>query len=114
MGEEMTVYDVKPVVNGEELSETTMEFQAKPDEQVDINIYVDGVLAKPNYLLSSKVYTALKWVAVLAIPAASAAVQTIGAIWNLEMAEPVALTIAAIGTFLGALIGISAAKNYLG
>lgn len=65
-----------------------------------------------NYLIPDKVYTALKWLALLGIPALSTLVQAAGTIWGIDIAEPVALTIAAVGTFIGGIIGISAYKNY--
>ena len=65
-----------------------------------------------NYLIPDKVYTALKWLAMLGFPALSAFVQTLGAIWGFDLAEPIALTITAVGAFLGALVGVSAYRNY--
>lgn len=65
-----------------------------------------------NYLIPDKVYTTLKWLAMLGIPALSAFVQSLGIIWGFDLAEPIALTITAVGAFLGALVGVSAYKNY--
>ena len=65
-----------------------------------------------SYLIPDKVYTVLKWLAMLGIPALSAFVQTLGAIWGFDLAEPIALTITAVGAFLGALVGVSAYRNY--
>lgn len=64
-----------------------------------------------NYLIPDKVYTVLKWLAMLGIPALSTFVQAIGTIWGFDLAEPIALTITAVGMFLGALVGVSAVRN---
>lgn len=68
--------------------------------------------ATNNYLIPDKAYTALKWLAMLGIPALSTFVQAIGTIWGFDLAEPIALTITAVGTFIGGIIGVSAYKNY--
>lgn len=65
-----------------------------------------------NYLIPDKAYTVLKWLAMLGIPALSTFVQAIGTIWGLDIAEPIALTITAVGTFLGGIVGLSAYRNY--
>lgn len=65
-----------------------------------------------NYLIPDKVYTTLKWLAMLGIPALSTFVQAIGTIWGLDIAEPIALTITAVGAFLGGIVGVSAYRNY--
>ena len=65
-----------------------------------------------NYLIPDKVYTTLKWLAMLGIPALSTFVQALGTIWGFDLAEPIALTITAVGAFLGAIVGVSAYRNY--
>lgn len=76
------------------------------------NTTVLPIIGDNNYLLPSNVYTILKWVALLVLPALSLLVQTIGDIWQLSVMQPIALTIAAVATFVGAVIGVSAATNY--
>lgn len=104
---------IVPVVDGEEKTDAAATLTVSESANIDIHTYVDGELMEASYLLPDKVYTILKWSALLGIPALSALVQALGSIWGLDIAEPIALTITAVGTFLGAIIGVSAAKNYL-
>lgn len=104
---------VVPVVDGEERTDAAATFTVSESANIDFHTYVDGELVEASYLLPDKVYNILKWAAMLGIPAFSTLVQAIGSIWGLDIAEPIALTITAFGTFLGAIIGVSAAKNYL-
>ena len=60
--------------------------------------------------MQNKAYDILKWVALIALPATSALYVTLAALWNLPHATEVAGTIAAVGTFLGVLLGVSSAK----
>lgn len=59
--------------------------------------------------MSNRVYDTLKWIALVALPAVTALVVTIGSIWGLPTDQIVA-TIAAIDTFIGTIIGISGIK----
>lgn len=102
-----------PVVDGVEQEDKAATFEVSETAEVDVHAYVDGELVETNYLLPDKVYAVLKWAAMLGIPALSTLVQALGTIWGFDIAEPVALTITAIGAFLGAIIGVSAAKNRL-
>ena len=55
-----------------------------------------------------KVYTILKWVCVLFLPALATLWFTLGKIWGFPYLVEIQGTIIAIDTFIGALIGISA------
>ena len=56
---------------------------------------------------NSKVYDAVKWVALVFLPALGTLYFALSGIWNLPYGEQVVGTIMAIDTFLGALVGIS-------
>ena len=60
--------------------------------------------------MPDKVYDVLKWVAVVAIYAVTTAFSAIARAWGLSMdiVTPVVVTLNAIGTLLGTLIGVSA------
>ena len=60
--------------------------------------------------MSNKTYDILKWVALCFLPAFCALYATIGEVWSLPYVTQVVSTIAAVDTFLGALIGISSTK----
>ena len=59
---------------------------------------------------NNKVYNVLKWVALILLPAVSTLIMTLGDIWALPYKEQIALTIAAVDTFLGAILAISSAS----
>lgn len=58
-------------------------------------------------IFSDKVYTALKWITMIALPALATLYFALAGIWDFPYGEEVVGTIAAITTCLGALIGIS-------
>lgn len=58
-------------------------------------------------MLNSKTYDALKWVALILLPAIGSAYFALAGIWDLPNAEEVVGTIVVIDTFLGAILGIS-------
>ena len=60
--------------------------------------------------MSNKVYDILKWVALTALPAASALVYALSTIWGFPHVEHIIGTIAAAETFLGVILGISNAQ----
>lgn len=60
--------------------------------------------------LSDKVYDILKWVAQLLLPAVGTLYFALASIWGWPYADAVVGTITAIDTFLGVLLGISAAS----
>lgn len=59
--------------------------------------------------LSNKVYNVLKWIALILLPAVSTLIMSLGDIWGLQYKEQICLTIAAVDTFLGAVLAISTA-----
>lgn len=61
-------------------------------------------------MLNSKLYDVLKWIAIICLPALSLLVGALGQIWGWADAEKITLTISAVATFLGALIGVSTYK----
>lgn len=68
-------------------------------------------------MLTNKVYDVLKWLVLVAIPAATTLYVAMAAIWHFPYADEIAKTSAAVCTFLGALLGLSTVqynKNKLG
>ena len=61
--------------------------------------------------MSDKTYDILKWVALLLLPALATFISTLGVIWNINYSEQISLTIMALDTFLGAILGVSS-SNY--
>ena len=57
--------------------------------------------------MNNKVYDILKWVALVGLPALTALWLTLANIWGFPYAEAIGATIAAVTTFLGAILGIS-------
>ncbi len=57
--------------------------------------------------LPDNVYNVLKWITIILLPAISALYFALSGIWGFPYAEQVIGTIAAIQTFLGAILGIS-------
>ena len=62
------------------------------------------------FLLSDSVYTVLKWVTMIVLPAMATAYVGLASIWQWPYADEVAKTTAVICTLLGALLGISTAQ----
>lgn len=62
------------------------------------------------FLLSDSVYTVLKWVTLVVIPACTTAYVGLAAVWHWPYAEEIAKTSAVVCTLLGALLGISTAQ----
>lgn len=56
---------------------------------------------------NSKVYDILKYIALIAVPAVSVFLTTIGKIWNIPNMELISATVSAFGVLLGALLQIS-------
>lgn len=61
--------------------------------------------------MSNKTYDILKWVAQLVLPALATFMMSLGNIWGIPYADQISLTIMALDTFLGAILGISS-SNY--
>ncbi len=57
--------------------------------------------------MSNKTYDFLKWIAQILLPAAGTLYFALSKIWGFPYATEVVGTIAAVDTFLGALLGIS-------
>lgn len=57
--------------------------------------------------MNNKVYDVLKWIALVVLPALTALWLTLANIWGWPYAEAIGATMAAITTFLGAILGIS-------
>lgn len=62
--------------------------------------------------IPNKVYDILKWFCLIALPACSTLYWSLANIWDWPYAEQVTGTIAAVGTFLGVLLGISTHAYY--
>ena len=58
-------------------------------------------------ILPDKLYTLLKWMAIVALPALATLVKVVCSIWNLPYGDQIATTITAIATFIGALLMVS-------
>lgn len=56
---------------------------------------------------NSKIYDLLKWIALVGLPALTALWLTLANIWGFPYAEAIGATMAAVTTFLGAVLGIS-------
>ena len=61
--------------------------------------------------MSNKVYDILKWVAQYALPALGTLYFALAGIWGFPYGEQIVGTITAVDTFLGVVLGVSAA-NY--
>ncbi len=57
--------------------------------------------------MSNQVYDVLKWVAQILLPAIATLYFALAQLWGFPYGEEVVGTVAAIDTFLGALLGIS-------
>ena len=62
--------------------------------------------------LSNKVYDALKWIVIIAIPACTTFYVTLDSIFGWGLGDTVAKVSSAVCTLLGALLGISSAQYY--
>ena len=60
---------------------------------------------------SDKAYETLKWLCLIALPAVSTLYWALASLWGWPYSEQISGTIAAVGTFLGTMIGVSTA-NY--
>ena len=59
-------------------------------------------------IFNNKVYDTLKWVSTVVLPALATLILAIGQIWNVTAwTVPIGATIAAVATFMGAILGIS-------
>lgn len=60
--------------------------------------------------MNDKIYDILKWVALVVLPAIATLYTALSAVWGLPYAEEIPATITAVDLFLGALLGVSAAR----
>lgn len=60
-----------------------------------------------DYLLPDNVYRILKWVGLILCPALAALIGAVGPAWGMPHVDSVVLTINAVGTFIGVVIGAS-------
>lgn len=58
--------------------------------------------------LPDKVYNVLKWVGLIVLPAIGTCYRVIAGAWGLPYSDAVATTLDALGTLIGAIIGVSA------
>ena len=56
---------------------------------------------------NSKIYDVLRWISAVVLPAVCALWLTLANIWGWPYAEAIGATMAAVTTFLGAVLGIS-------
>lgn len=61
-------------------------------------------------MFRNKTYDILKWIAIVVLPALGTLYFALSQIWGLPYGEEIIGTIAAVDTFLGALLGISTNK----
>lgn len=62
-------------------------------------------------VFSDKVYSVLKWICIIAVPALITLISSLGTIYGWDT-NTITLTIAAIATFLGVITGISNSNYY--
>lgn len=60
-----------------------------------------------EYLIPDRAYQILKWVGLVLLPATAALVGAIGPEWGLPNADGIVLTLNAVGTFIGTVVGVS-------
>lgn len=58
-------------------------------------------------MLNNKIYDALKWIALVVLPAVATLYGALAPTWGWPYSEQIVYTITAVDTFLGALLGIS-------
>jgi hypothetical protein len=61
-------------------------------------------------MLNNKVYDILKWIAIIVLPALATLIKVVFAAWNLPYADPIATTVTAVATFLGAILMVSSVQ----
>lgn len=59
-------------------------------------------------ILNDKIYTVLKWVNIIFLPAFITLFYTVGGIWKWEYTDAITATLTAVEVFIGAVIGVSA------
>lgn len=62
---------------------------------------------------NDKLYTVLKWIATVGLPAITALWLGLSKVWGFPFAEEIGATLALVTTFLGALLGIGSIRYQL-
>lgn len=62
--------------------------------------------------LKDGTYDRIKWIALAFIPALEVLILTVGKIWGLPYYDNIGATVAAVGVFLAAIIGVSSKTYY--
>lgn len=62
-----------------------------------------------RYIIPDKLYDILKWLGLVVIPATATLVGAVGTAWGWPHLAAIVTTITAVGAFVGAVIGVSAA-----
>lgn len=57
--------------------------------------------------LNNSTYDKLKWIALVLFPATETLILAVGKIWSLPNYVGIAATVAAVGVFLGTILGVS-------
>ena len=57
--------------------------------------------------LRNKVYDVLKWLSILVFPALATFIGVVFRVWDIPYVDQIVTTINALGTFIGAIIGLS-------
>ncbi len=65
----------------------------------------------PDRLLPDKAYDVLKWIGLIVCPALATLVLAVGGSVGWADAQTAAVIVTAVGTFIGAIIGVSAVKG---
>lgn len=63
-------------------------------------------------IIPDKLYDILKWLCLIALPASSTLYWSLATIWGWPYVEQISGTLAAVGTFLGVLLGVSTVSYY--
>lgn len=67
-----------------------------------------------EYWLPDAVYTALKWTALVALPAVGVSYQALAGVWGLPLAQEISQTCNIAALLIGMLIGVSAVAGKVG
>lgn len=65
----------------------------------------------PDWLIPNRVYDVMKWLGLVVFPALAVFVQAIAPAWGIDDAAAIVLTLNALGTLVGVVIGASALKG---
>ena len=68
----------------------------------------------PKWLIPGRVYDVLNWVGLLVLPTCAWLFGIVGPAWGWENVDAVVLTLNAVGTAIGAIIGASAISAWKG